>query len=77
MSSPLKERQTRNLGWCSKCKEKSTIVKVYEVLPQYGETHELTGVTKSGRKRVEFCLNKGCGYRLELPFHSTTTYSSQ
>jgi len=35
------------------CKEKSVCVKVYE---SEGEV-----------KRVEFCLNKGCGYVLQLP----------
>lgn len=37
------------------CKEKSIVIKVY--------------ITKNGKKsRVEYCFNKGCGYRRELPF---------
>lgn len=50
----------RQLGWCSNCKEKSVVVKVYQS----------KGDDK--RKRVEYCINKGCGYRLELPFIETT-----
>jgi len=43
------------LGWCSICKEKSVRVKVY--------------IRKDGkRKRVAYCINKGCGYKEELPF---------
>ena len=38
------------LRYCSKCKEKSVVVKIYQ-----------------GKKRVEYCINKGCGYKQELP----------
>lgn len=41
---------------CLKCKENSVVRKVY-VRKTDGETN-----------RVEFCINKGCGYRRELPF---------
>ena len=35
------------------CKEKCIIRKVYE--------------TNNQKKRIEFCINKGCGYKQELP----------
>ena len=41
--------------WCDGCKENSAVVKCYE--------------TKEGKKsRVMYCTNKGCGYRIELPY---------
>lgn len=40
------------LSWCSNCKENSIKVKIY------GEP----------KRRVEFCINKGCGYKLMLSF---------
>lgn len=44
----------KRLGWCSICKENSVAIKVYR--------------RKDGSQgRVEFCLNKGCGYKLALP----------
>lgn len=51
----------QKLNWCSKCKEKSVIIKVY--------------VRKSDntKQRVEYCLNKGCGYRFDLPFYQEVT----
>ena len=44
------------LYYCNHCKENSVKRKVY--------------VRKKDNKkcRVEFCLNKGCGYRKRLPF---------
>ena len=43
----------RKLYWCPNCKENSMTVKSYK---------------KDGKiKRVRFCLNKGCGYRIMLP----------
>ena len=43
------------LGYCEKCKEESVKVKVY--------------IRRDGVKcRVEYCLNKICGYKKELPF---------
>ena len=42
-----------SLSYCSDCKEKSVKTKCY--------TNK-----KSERKRVEFCLNKGCGYSKDL-----------
>jgi len=41
---------TRQMGYCSKCREKSVVIKIY-----------------NGGKRVEYCINKGCGYKLTLP----------
>ena len=40
--------------WCTRCKESSAVVKCYD--------------GKEGRKRVLYCTNKGCGYRVDLPF---------
>ena len=42
------------LGHCSDCKEKSIAVKIY------------TRRKDSKQKRVEYCINKGCGYRKVL-----------
>ena len=43
------------LSWCNRCKENSILTKIYN--------------KKNGdRKRVEICLNKGCGYVREIPF---------
>ena len=41
-----------NLKWCSHCKEDSVKVKCYN---KAGE-----------RKRVEYCINKGCGYSMDI-----------
>jgi hypothetical protein len=46
-----REIRSRALGYCFKCKELSVRAKVYG---------------KEG-KRVEYCINKGCGYKLQLP----------
>ena len=46
------------LSYCNKCKEYSLKVKVYTRKDEVG-TH---------KSRVEFCINKGCGYRKTLPF---------
>ena len=40
---------------CNQCKEKSVKVKIYT---------RKDGVCK----RFEFCINKGCGYKYDLPF---------
>ena len=43
----------KKLYWCSGCKERSVRIKVY--------------VRKDGvKKRVAFCINKGCGYKQDL-----------
>ncbi len=39
---------------CPKCKEKSAVRRVY--------TRKGDGLTK----RIEYCINKGCGYKLDL-----------
>lgn len=45
----------KELGFCNFCKENSVVTKVY--------------TRRGGKKcRVLYCLNKGCGYREELPF---------
>ena len=48
-------QHSNRLSWCGKCKEKSVTRRVY-IRKSDGE-----------RVRVEYCINKGCGYRLELP----------
>ncbi len=52
---PKPPTYSRDLGWCSNCKEKSVKTKCYD--------------DKEGnRKRVDYCINKGCGYRKSIPF---------
>lgn len=48
------------LHWCPACKEPSVIRRNY--------------MRKSDNRmeRLEFCLNKGCGYKLMLPFRVLT-----
>ena len=41
------------LNECPKCRERSLYTKVYEKVNKI--------------MRVEFCINKGCKYRLDLP----------
>jgi hypothetical protein len=48
-------KRESSFQWCSGCKENSVVVKCYD--DKNGE-----------RKRVMYCVNKGCGYRLNLPF---------
>lgn len=43
----------KHLGVCPKCKEMSVRVKTYE---KFNEI-----------RRVDFCINKGCKYKLDLP----------
>lgn len=45
------------LHYCNNCKEPSVIRKVY--------IRKLDGF----KNRVEFCINKGCGYKQELKFY--------
>ena len=47
--------KSTKLRWCPKCNERSVKVKVYKRFS--GEV-----------RRVEFCWNKGCGHRQDLPF---------
>ena len=42
---------------CPKCKENSITTKVY--------VRKCDGI----KNRVEFCINKSCGYRKEIPFY--------
>jgi len=42
--------------YCSKCKENSAVIKIYS-----------RKATPTIMRRVEYCENKGCGYRQELP----------
>lgn len=42
------------MHWCPKCKEKSA--------RRFGKAREYDGLVK----RVEICMNSGCGYRLDL-----------
>lgn len=48
----------KKLHYCSNCKENSVTRKIYH--------------RKSDNKkcRIEFCINGGCGYRMELPFEN-------
>lgn len=46
------------LGYCPHCKEHSVKVKIYKK-----KTGDITLI----QNRVEFCINKGCGYKLDLP----------
>ena len=43
----------KELWWCPNCKENSVSVRRYT--PKVG----------GAEKRVEYCTNNGCGYRLE------------
>ena len=46
----------KRLHWCNNCKENSVVVEVY--------TRK-----KDGKLcRVKYCINKGCGYKQDLPF---------
>ena len=47
-------QKQNSFQWCSHCKENSARVKCYNA--------------EGLRKRVLYCLNKGCGYKLLLPF---------
>ena len=51
----------RKLRWCNNCKENSVVRKVY--------TRQSDKVTC----RCEYCINKGCGYKLDLPFQQMRT----
>ena len=42
----------KKLGYCPNCKEKSAVTKTYDI------GREL--------RRIEYCINKGCGYRQYL-----------
>ena len=44
---------SRQMSWCDKCKENSTIIKCY--------------TNKAGeRKRAIICMNKGCGKVIDI-----------
>lgn len=43
------------LGWCSHCREYSVVLQLW------------TRKRDNTPQRVEFCLNKGCGYRKDIP----------
>jgi hypothetical protein len=47
---------------CPNCKENSVVVKTYIIFTPYPRTEPLK------KSRVEFCINKGCGYCLQLPY---------
>ena len=49
-----------HLHFCCNCKEFSVVRR------QYMRKHD------NRMERIEFCLNKGCGYRLMLPFRVLT-----
>ncbi len=52
--------KAQRLGWCPGCKEHSLIVRQY--LRKLDNRAE----------RLELCINKGCGYKLNLPFRVLT-----
>lgn len=48
--------KAQRLGWCNRCKEHSLIRRNY------------MRKTDNIMERLELCINKGCGYKLVLPF---------
>ena len=50
-------RLNLRLKWCPNCKEDSVTVKVYKV-----KDYLWSGI----KRRVEYCINKGCKHRLNL-----------
>ena len=48
--------RAQRLGWCPNCKEHSLIRRCY--MRKHDNVME----------RLEFCINKSCGYKLDLPF---------
>ena len=47
----------KTLSYCSRCKENSVITVIY--------VRKRDGI----KTRTEYCVNKGCGHRQELPFY--------
>jgi len=56
----IKSGKALTLHWCSNCKEHSVIRRNY------------MRKTDNRMERFEFCLNKGCGYKLVFPFRVLT-----
>ena len=52
--------KAQRLGWCNNCKEHSLIRRCY------------MRKADNRMERLEICLNKGCGYKLMLPFRVLT-----
>lgn len=52
--------KAQRLGFCNNCKEHSLIRRSY--MRKYDNRME----------RLELCINKGCGYKLVLPFRTLT-----
>ena len=52
--------KAQRLGWCPNCREHSLITRHY--LRKLDNRAE----------RLEICINKGCGYKLLLPFRTLT-----
>ena len=52
--------KAHRLEWCPRCKEHSVLRRNY--MRKYDNRME----------RLEFCLNKGCGYKLMFPFRVLT-----
>ena len=52
--------KAQRLGWCSACKEHSLIRRNY------------MRKNDNVMERLELCINKGCGYKLVLPFRTLT-----
>jgi len=52
--------KAQRLGWCNNCKEHSLIRRSY------------MRVNDNRMERLEFCINKSCGYKLALPFRNLT-----
>lgn len=49
-------KRENSFHWCSECKENSVVIRCY------------TDKGTDERKRVLLCMNKGCGYKVDLPF---------
>jgi hypothetical protein len=52
----MAQGKAQRLGWCPACREHSLIRRCY------------MRKTDNRQERLEFCVNKGCGYKLLLPF---------
>ena len=47
--------RSNGMHWCDRCHENSVRIKCYD---------RADGI----RSRIAYCINKGCGYRQEIPF---------
>lgn len=54
------DKKAQGLGFCPNCKEHSLIRRCYK------------RKNDNRQERLELCINKGCGYKLLLPFRTLT-----